>query len=91
MSAINNIQQNAAMDAATKTAAIQAVFASTNSQLNLMESLTGLNIPDLLDFTQPVVTIDPVTGEPVTTPSPTAPAAPTPMIGTNPPNYLDGA
>ena len=91
MSAINNIQQNAAMDAATKTAAIQAAFASVNSQFNLMEYLTGLNIPDLLDFTLPVVTVDPVTGEPVTTPSPTAPAAPEPLIGPNQPNYLDGA
>lgn len=69
MVAISTIQNNPAMDSATKTQAVQSVFSMINSQYHTLSTVAGLNLPDLVDFTQgqtPVVPnatkVNPITG-----------------------------
>lgn len=66
-----NIQNNPNMDAATKNAALQQLWQTTQSQLVVLSHLNGLDLTSQLDMT-------PYTQTPVPTPAPTAaPATPT--------------
>ncbi len=50
MSAINNIQNNNQMDAATKTQAIAQVWADVQTQLRVLGSVAGLDLTGQLNF-----------------------------------------
>ena len=51
MSAINNIQNNNQMDAATKSKAISSAIASANDHFKTLSTVSGLNLPGMLDWT----------------------------------------
>jgi hypothetical protein len=50
MSAINNIQNNSAMDGNTKSAAIAEIWKNTETQLDVLGAVAGLNLTSQLNF-----------------------------------------
>lgn len=51
VAAISTIQNNPAMDASTKSQAVASVFNMVNSQFTVLSQVSGLKLPELLDFT----------------------------------------
>jgi hypothetical protein len=50
LSAVSQIVANENMDAAAKSAAINGLFARTNAAMNLIGSINGVDVSDLLNF-----------------------------------------